>query len=378
MNEEIEKFVGKYSRKMWISMISRLGLNLNIWEILRYKNIPIYASRTNCGDSDWIIHTDKCLSCGSDLKLLSNQESFYVKLLCKCGVSATTSWTKERLRCLISDHNQIQRLLDEIVDRKTAKFPGREIFWTNQGYSVEDAKRKVSEWQKQQSDKSSITKGSRNHSVRCVEYYLKRGYTEEEARERIKKIQTTNGLDWYVERYGEDLGKILFEDRIDRWINSYYSRDDINSINLSKGRTRQQHIDKNGLEWYNEFQIVSKTKMTQTKIGRGLIIDPCLKSDKIIYYEKTSFFTNYSIRNYYDLINPQYEKIAHRQFHVDHVFSRKDGFVRQIRPEIIGCPLNLRIIWWADNLSKGGRSDFTFEQLMKNYEKSKIEYGYPY
>jgi hypothetical protein len=378
MNEEIEKFVNKHSRKMWLSMISRLGLSLDMWEILRYKNIPIYASRTKCGDSDWIIHTDKCLTCGSNLKLHSLRGSFFVKLSCKCGTSATKSWTKERLRCLISDDDHVQRLLGEIIDKKTSRFPGREIFWTSQGYSPEDAKKKVSEWQKQQRDKSPITKGSRDHSVRCVEYYLKNGQTLEEAREAIKKIQTTNGLDWYIDRYGEELGKILFEDRIDRWLDSYYSRDDINSINLSKGRTRQQHIDKNGIEWYNEFQIASKAKMTQTKVSKGLITDPCLKSDKIIYYEKISSFTGYSIRNHYDLINPHREKIANRQFHVDHIFSRKDGFLNQIMPEIIGCPLNLRVVWWQDNLSKGGRSEFTIEQLLENYEKSKIEYGYPY
>jgi hypothetical protein len=359
-------------------MISRLGLKLDIWEILRYKSIPIYASATKCGDKDWIIDTDKCLVCGTKLRLYSNAESFFVKRLCGCGKGAACSWTKEKLRCLMSDDNHIETLLNEINDKKTSKFPGREIFWTDQGYSVEDARKKVSEWQKQQSDKTSITTGSRDHSVRCIEYYLKNGYTEEEANERIRKIQTTNGLSWYVNRYGEHLGKVLYEERIERWLYTYYSRHDIDEINLSKGRTRQQHIDKNGIEWYNEFQIASKAKMVQTKINKGINIDPILKSEKIVYYEKVSFFTGYSIRNYYDLINPHREKISNRLFHVDHIFSRMDGYLHKILPEIIGCPLNLRVLWWQDNLSKNSRSDLTKEQLMENYEKSKIEYRYPY
>ena len=47
-----------------------------------------------------------------------------------------------------------------------------------------------------------------------IEYYLKRGYTEEEAyRIRTEKC-TSNGLDFYIEKYGKEKGTEKFNNRL--------------------------------------------------------------------------------------------------------------------------------------------------------------------
>lgn len=56
-----------------------------------------------------------------------------------------------------------------------------------------------------------------------IEYYLKRGYTEEEAyRIRTKKC-TTNGLDFYIEKYGEEEGTKKFNNRLKYWKHKIYN-----------------------------------------------------------------------------------------------------------------------------------------------------------
>lgn len=375
----LEELTKKYSRKMWVSMISRLKLPINIWDLVRYTQSPVYASSGTAGNSEYIIDTDKCLVCGTLLEIRSSSEYFIASKNCECHNDGGFNWTKDKLSCLISSNERIDSLMSSINNKKTAKFPGRIIYWTNQGYSEQEAELKVSEWQKSQSAKSpSSKKGSKSHSVRCSEYYTKQGFTEEEAKLAVRKVQITNGLEWYTLKYGSELGETLFKNRIDKWLTTYYSKIDIDNINKSKGRTRLQIIDERGLEWYDEFEIKRRAKILATKIEKGYYSSPLNKTEKIIYLEKLSFFTRYSIRNYFQIINPTYEKIGVRDYHIDHLFSKNKGFLEGIPPEVIGNPLNLRAIHWRDNLSKGQNCIITIEQLYENYEKSKITHRYPY
>jgi len=45
MKIDIQTFSKKYQSKMWSSMISRLKLNLNIWDILEYNKIKVYYGK---------------------------------------------------------------------------------------------------------------------------------------------------------------------------------------------------------------------------------------------------------------------------------------------------------------------------------------------
>lgn len=58
---------------------------------------------------------------------------------------------------------------------------------------------------------------SKRKSHFSKEYWIEKGYTEEEAIEQIKKIQATNGLESYVKRYGEEEGTRRYNERISKY-----------------------------------------------------------------------------------------------------------------------------------------------------------------
>lgn len=60
-------------------------------------------------------------------------------------------------------------------------------------------------------------------------------------------------------------------------------------------------------------------------------------------------------------------------FHVDHIYSIREGFDNQIPPEILAHHSNLRVIVGTDNMSKGSRSDITEDELLTQYTQ---EHGY--
>lgn len=50
-----------------------------------------------------------------------------------------------------------------------------------------------------------------------IEYYTKRGYSEEEAKKIISTKTISNGLDFYIKKYGEEEGRKLYSKRIKNW-----------------------------------------------------------------------------------------------------------------------------------------------------------------
>lgn len=55
-----------------------------------------------------------------------------------------------------------------------------------------------------------------------IEYYLKRGYTKEEAIRIRREKCTSNGLDYYIEKYGEEVGTEKFNKRLKYWKKQLY------------------------------------------------------------------------------------------------------------------------------------------------------------
>ena len=57
-------------------------------------------------------------------------------------------------------------------------------------------------------------------------------------------------------------------------------------------------------------------------------------------------------------------KLGQQTFHVDHIYSIRDGFMNKISPLIISHPANLRILEASKNSSKGPKSEMTLEELL--------------
>jgi hypothetical protein len=54
-----------------------------------------------------------------------------------------------------------------------------------------------------------------------LEYYLKRGFSEEEAKEKLKERQTTFSLKKCIEKYGEEKGLERWRGRQEKWLKNY-------------------------------------------------------------------------------------------------------------------------------------------------------------
>jgi G:T-mismatch repair DNA endonuclease (very short patch repair protein) len=71
-----------------------------------------------------------------------------------------------------------------------------------------------------------------------LKYWLRRGYSEESAKEKVKERQSTNLLSRFVSRYGEDVGRAKWEERQLKWQRTLNSkplaeREEINRKKLS-------------------------------------------------------------------------------------------------------------------------------------------------
>ena len=142
--------------------------------------------------------------------------------------------------------------------KRNSQRPIRKEYWLEQGFDLETSIEKALQ-QKRSNDKSgSLFVKSRNKeegrspSPRCVEYYLLRGFTEEEATQEISKIQSTFSLEICIEKYGYVEGNLLWQDRQDRWQNTLNSKpqDEIDEYNSKKGKatTLVHYTEKYGEE----------------------------------------------------------------------------------------------------------------------------------
>ena len=115
-------------------------------------------------------------------------------------------------------------------------------FWKIRGYSDEEARNFVSEIQIKNSQKSkqkfkSLPKEERDkQSNTTLGYYLNKGYSKEESRILLYERQSTFSLKKCVEKYGEEEGYRVWQDRQDRWKETLNSKpqEEIDLINISK------------------------------------------------------------------------------------------------------------------------------------------------
>jgi hypothetical protein len=106
----------------------------------------------------------------------------------------------------------------------------------------------------------------RNSNV-CVEYYLERGYSEEEAKELIKERQATGRLDKFIKRYGEEEGTKRWEERQVKWQKTLGDKPEDEKIEIGLSKNYIRAYKKRGLS--NE-EISEKLATTNTRLSKKL------------------------------------------------------------------------------------------------------------
>jgi hypothetical protein len=105
-------------------------------------------------------------------------------------------------------------------------------------------------------------------------------------------------------------------------------------------------------------------KQTNTKVARGQITDPKIKTDFERYRRDVWRFSNRSYKTYMS------EQKRDRHNHLDHVLSIVDGFNNKVPPEIMGSVHNLRIIDGQANRHKSYRSEITVAELLEKHKRN--------
>lgn len=98
-------------------------------------------------------------------------------------------------------------------------------YWITRGYNEDEATKKIKEIQKKNSIKRKEAAEKdplkyRESNNKCVEYWYKKGYTEEEAKKIISESQRTFSLEKCIEKYGQDEGYKRWLERQVKWQDS--------------------------------------------------------------------------------------------------------------------------------------------------------------
>ena len=114
---------------------------------------------------------------------------------------------------------------DESDFQRNSRRPIRSEYWILLGHTKEESDL-LAKQQKDHNNKkgASVIKDydyPRYNSHRCIEYWMVRGYSEEEAKQNISKLQTTFSLEICVDKFGQEEGRKIWLDRQEKWHNNY-------------------------------------------------------------------------------------------------------------------------------------------------------------
>lgn len=122
---------------------------------------------------------------------------------------------------------------DEEIDQKLLT-PNKKAFWIKKGLSNDETEKKIKEFQGKiskrrhnkyrlaidQNDKIEINRYKSQNPVN-TEYWLLRGFSEDEAKQKVSERQATFTLKKCISKYGEEEGRKLWIDRQNKWIKNY-------------------------------------------------------------------------------------------------------------------------------------------------------------
>jgi len=138
---------------------------------------------------------------------------------------------------------EIQEQIFTLKFSKTSELPGFSFtrnsanYWIFRGYSEEYSKKLSSSFQKENTKKlySKYTKNEiREKRTRCVEYYLAKGFSEEESLKLLKERQTTFSMNILLENNDKETAQQIMDNRNSKWQTSLNENNDMKEVNSRK------------------------------------------------------------------------------------------------------------------------------------------------
>ncbi len=110
-------------------------------------------------------------------------------------------------------------------------------------------------------------------------------------------------------------------------------------------------------------------KSLETKYRLGLAIRPELLDDWTNYKRLVHKQSNKNFKENHNQLNPKKLKRGRNKYHLDHIYSKYDGFINNIPVYIISHPVNLQLLPESVNISKGRESEITLNELYNRIEQ---------
>lgn len=116
----------------------------------------------------------------------------------------------------------------------------------------------------------------------------------------------------------------------------------------------------------NSPELVAERRLKAEK--NGLFIPLNELSDFQIYKKNVLSFTLYNLRVFGENKFGENYRNKIGQYHVDHMFSIKEGYLQKVSPYIIGSIVNLQLLKGSNNISKGTKCDINKDKLINEYD----------
>ena len=188
-------------------------------------------------------------------------------------------------------------------------------------------------------------------SIRRKEYWIEKGFSEEDAKKKVSNIQTTFSKEKCIEKHGNEKGLVIWQERQNKWqdtLNSK-SKEELDFINAKKSQVFKQLINDFNYSEEDAFSVLNNIDLNELKK----------------YKREIDICTNETYEMYINEIDP--ERKRSNDFHLDHKFSRIMGFIFDISPFIMSLKHNLELLTKKENMSKNSKCSISINELYDNY-----------
>lgn len=161
-------------------------------------------------------------------------------------------------------------------------------------------------------------------------------------------------------KYGSEYDKIIQKNREKAMLEKHGVKNSFQMLKIKEKR-KDTLKEKYGSETFNN---PDKTRMTRISNGSQINdedVEDFLKYKKVVINRTITVY-----RNNKDLINPQNLNRSKKEYHIDHLFSIKQGFLQNIPVDIISHPCNLHMIDYKENIKKQDECWITKSDLLNS------------
>jgi hypothetical protein len=226
-------------------------------------------------------------------------------------------------------------------------------FWLCRGYSEEESLKKVSELQ---SKSAKMINFDNRLLPSNIEYWVNRGFSNDEAVEKIRHHQTTFSLEKCIQKYGEIDGTKKWEDRQIKWINSLNKTKEIAGGFNNDSSSVDFFKNKFGDEWV--LRLLSKLSYTEDNLKiLTNIINQCKNIDDLCEYIKNNVNFD-TLSELHFIFN---SKLIQEIFNIDYE-TLKSYIINKLKIQ----KTKFGNLWFIDGFIFNSNGEYVIGKLLKN------------